>query len=96
MSGDVECPYCKYEFDPNDHYESGEYECPECEKEMYLEVEFDPIYDAYCKEDLHAWEPCQREHLLAEYPNSIECRNCGAIRTEPAVPPSASESEVAS
>lgn len=75
---DVTCPHCKEDFDVFDHDASGPYECPECGKEIWVEVDYDVVYDAACMDDDHDFQPS------AKYPGYDICTHCGGsvLRTD--------------
>ena len=75
------CPYCKEDFEPRDHHESGEYECPLCGESMWLEVDVTVSYDAACLESRHKWvdfDDPYRQHSPVQ-----TCEVCGGFRVKP-------------
>lgn len=79
MSNDVTCPHCQVEFDVFDHHESGEYECPECGKQIWIEVEYTPYYEASCLPSDHEWEKIQSVYRMCEIDH---CSKCGEVKIE--------------
>ncbi len=74
MSYEVDCPHCNKEFTPDDHYESGSYDCPYCLKQIWIDVEYDVTYDAFCAPDDHKWLPLKLD------PNHQQCQRCGRLQ----------------
>ena len=81
IMSDVECPYCKEDFDVHDHYESGEYECPMCGESIWVEVEYTVSYDASCLDRYHKWVDYSDPYR----PNiqMQKCETCGGLRVKP-------------
>jgi hypothetical protein len=77
VSGEATCPYCKEEFEPDDHYESGPYECPECLEVLWLEVEYDISFDASCIEGEHLFVKNEAASVTHKQTVLI-CDRCGA------------------
>jgi len=71
------CPYCKEEFEPDDHYKSGPYECPECSEVLWLEVEYDISFDASCMKGAHLF--VKNEAASFKHNQTVLiCERCGA------------------
>ena len=75
MSNEVECPYCKSEFDVHDHYDSGEYECPECNKDIWIDVEYEAIYQSSCLDEDHDFQP-----IVVIGRKCKRCSRCGQFK----------------
>ena len=73
----VACPYCKQDFEPDDHYKSGPYACPECREVFWLEVEYDISFDASCMEGKHLF--VKNEALSLRHNQTVMiCERCDA------------------
>lgn len=72
------CPYCKEAFEPDDHYKSGPYECPECSEVLWLDVDFEPLYEASCLKSNCSF--VRNEKLSVKHNQTVMiCERCGAV-----------------
>ena len=78
MSDEATCPYCKEDFEPDDHYESGPYECPECSEVIWVEVEYDISFDASCMKGEHIF--VKNEAASIRHGQTVMmCERCEAV-----------------